>query len=128
MDAETPRLGERGVHLAPLGYGYDRIVEPVRRYGADAVYLLADDPDRTADRGNVDVDAARTDPGDDRVVWADRPAYYRAVRDEVASFADVRSVPVPLRRRAPSNARARTRTGRTRQRGDTASSTAHTSI
>lgn len=31
----------REIHIAPLGYEYDRIVEPVRTYDADEVYLLA---------------------------------------------------------------------------------------
>jgi hypothetical protein len=31
----------RRVHVAPLGFEYDRILEPARRYGADVVYLLA---------------------------------------------------------------------------------------
>jgi hypothetical protein len=34
------------VHVAPLGYEYDRIVEPVRKHDADIVYLLTDDPAR----------------------------------------------------------------------------------
>ncbi|ESP88132.1 HFX_2341 family transcriptional regulator domain-containing protein [Candidatus Halobonum tyrrellensis] len=94
MDADTPRLGERRVHLALLGHERDRIVEPLRRYGADVVYLLADDPDRDADRGAVDHGAARVDPADDEVRWDAVAPYQRAVRDEVASFADTRSVPV----------------------------------
>jgi hypothetical protein len=35
------------VHIAPLGYEYDRVVEPVRRHDADVVYLL------TADRARL---------------------------------------------------------------------------
>ncbi|WP_336000541.1 DUF6293 family protein [Halorientalis halophila] len=31
----------REVHVAPLGYEYDRILEPARTYDADEVYLLA---------------------------------------------------------------------------------------
>ncbi|MFD1512763.1 DUF6293 family protein [Halomarina rubra] len=31
------------VHIAPLGYEYDRILEPVRAYGVDVVYLLEHD-------------------------------------------------------------------------------------
>jgi hypothetical protein len=30
----------RRVHIAPLGYEYDRILVPARRYGADLIYLL----------------------------------------------------------------------------------------
>jgi hypothetical protein len=30
----------RRIHIAPLGFEYDRILEPARRYGADLVYLL----------------------------------------------------------------------------------------
>ena len=30
------------VHIAPLGYEYDRIKEPVLEYGADTLYLLGD--------------------------------------------------------------------------------------
>jgi len=35
------------VHIAPLGYEYDRVVEPVRKHDADIVYLL------TADRARL---------------------------------------------------------------------------
>ena len=35
------------VHIAPLGYEYDRVVEPVRKHDADVVYLL------TADRARL---------------------------------------------------------------------------
>ncbi|OVE83502.1 HFX_2341 family transcriptional regulator domain-containing protein [Natronolimnobius baerhuensis] len=31
------------VHIAPLGYEYDRICQPVLEYGADLLYLLEDD-------------------------------------------------------------------------------------
>ncbi|GAA0259157.1 DUF6293 family protein [Haladaptatus pallidirubidus] len=31
------------VHIAPLGYEYDRIVEPVRKHGVDVLYLLEHD-------------------------------------------------------------------------------------
>ncbi len=31
------------VHIAPLGYEYDRIVEPVREHGVDVLYLLEHD-------------------------------------------------------------------------------------
>jgi hypothetical protein len=34
----------RRVHVAPLGYEYDRILEPARTYGADVLYALVDVP------------------------------------------------------------------------------------
>jgi hypothetical protein len=34
----------RRVHVAPLGYEYDRVLEPARRYGADVLYALVDVP------------------------------------------------------------------------------------
>ncbi|MCU4925605.1 DUF6293 family protein [Halobacteria archaeon AArc-dxtr1] len=40
-ETELQRIGE--IHVAPLGYEYDRILEPVRRYDADVVYLLRDE-------------------------------------------------------------------------------------
>ncbi|WP_436347498.1 HFX_2341 family transcriptional regulator domain-containing protein [Natronorubrum sp. FCH18a] len=44
------------VHIVPLGYEYDRILEPIRAQRADLVYLLADE---------------RTDDGGDSAVTAD---------------------------------------------------------
>ncbi|SDJ97073.1 HFX_2341 family transcriptional regulator domain-containing protein [Natronorubrum texcoconense] len=43
------------VHIVPLGYEYDRIVEPIRAQRADLVYLLADD------RTDGDGDSADSD-------------------------------------------------------------------
>ncbi len=51
------------VHIVPLGYEYDRIIEPIRAQRADLVYLLADD--RTdGDRGPVDGDCVDGGPSD----------------------------------------------------------------
>lgn len=45
-EAELRSIQE--VHIAPLGYEYDRIKEPIIEYDADVVYLLADETlDRT---------------------------------------------------------------------------------
>jgi len=35
------------VHVVPLGYEHDRILEPIRRHDADVVYLLAGDGGKT---------------------------------------------------------------------------------
>ena len=39
MDMDVPQR----VHVVPLGYEYDRILEPITRMRADLVYLLVDD-------------------------------------------------------------------------------------
>jgi hypothetical protein len=56
------------VHIAPLGYEYDRIVGPVRAYGVDVVYLLEHDG-----------------PADER---AD---YHEELKAELAAECDVRT-------------------------------------
>ena len=91
---EPPHVGERRVHVVPLGYEHDRIVEPIRRVGADVVYLLADEPDRTARRGTVAFDAVRAGVAEGPVDWDRRTAYQREVRAEVTEVATVRDVPV----------------------------------
>jgi hypothetical protein len=87
----------RRVHIAPLGYERDRVVEPVRTEVADVVYLLVDDPDRTDDdHGDVDTDANWTSPGTEDVTWPAATAYQRAVREELDDFCDARGVPVDI--------------------------------
>lgn len=94
MSDAPPRVGERRVHVVPLGYEHDRIVEPIRRTGADVVYLLADDPDRTADRGQVDFTAVRAGVADGPVAWDRRSDYQRDARAALTELAAVRDVPV----------------------------------
>lgn len=43
MTGETELRSIHEVHVAPLGYEYDRITEPALEYGTDELYLLADD-------------------------------------------------------------------------------------
>ncbi|OYR85125.1 hypothetical protein DJ71_07980, partial [Halorubrum sp. E3] len=97
MDTSVPSVAERRVHVAPLGHERDRIVEPLRRHGADAVYLLADAPDREAPRGDVDFEAAgAADPEDTRVDLDRLTDYQRDAWAAAAEFASVRALPVEL--------------------------------
>jgi hypothetical protein len=48
MSAERELRSVNEVHIAPLGYEYDRITGPVRRYEADELYLLCDPELRSA--------------------------------------------------------------------------------
>lgn len=43
MTGETELRSIVEVHIAPLGFEFDRIKSPVLEYGADVLYLLADD-------------------------------------------------------------------------------------
>ena len=97
MDSLAPSIGEQRVHVVPLGYEHDRIVESLRRTGADLVYLLVDDPHRTRDEdGEVDFAAdfssAESEPAD----WSAATDYQRGVRAAVAQFATVRGIPVRI--------------------------------
>ena len=97
MDTLAPSIGEQRVHVVPLGYERDRIVEPLRRTGADLVYLLVDDRHRTAaETGEADFSAdfasAATEPAD----WSDATEYQREVRAVIAEFAAVRGLPVRI--------------------------------
>ena len=97
MDTSVPSVAERRVHMVPLGYERDRIVEPLRRHGADVAYLLVDAPDRDGARGDVDFDAAgASDPGDTRIDHDDLTGYQRDAWASVAEFAAVRPIPVAL--------------------------------
>jgi len=97
MDTSVPSVAERRVHVAPLGHERDRIVEPLRRHGADMVYLLADAPDREAPRGAVDFEAAgAADPVDTRVDLDRLTDYQRDAWTAAAEFASVRALPVEL--------------------------------
>ncbi|MUW15214.1 hypothetical protein GJ633_11560 [Halorubrum sp. CBA1125] len=97
MDTSVPSVAERRVHVVPLGYERDRIVEPLRRHGADVVYLLADAPDRDAPRGTVDFAAATADDPADALVDPDRLTdYQRDAWTAAASVAEVRPIPVEL--------------------------------
>jgi len=97
MDTSVPSVAERRVHVVPLGYERDRIVEPLRRHGADAAYFLVDAPDREGARGDVDFDAATAaDPADARVDPDELTDYQRDAWTAVAEFAEVRPVPVAL--------------------------------
>jgi hypothetical protein len=96
MDTTVPRVAERRVHVAPLGHERDRIVEPLRRHGADAVYLLADAPDRDAPRGAVDFEAAAAGPDGSRVDVDGLTDYQREAWTAAAEFASVRALPVEL--------------------------------
>jgi hypothetical protein len=49
MADDTELRSVTEVHIAPLGYEYDRIEAPVLEYGADTLYLLCDPELRTAD-------------------------------------------------------------------------------
>lgn len=95
MDSGLP--SGRRVHIAPLGYERDRVVEPVRIEAADVVYLLVDDPNRTdAEHGDVDADADWSSPDNENVPWAAATAYQRAVREELDSLCEARGVPVDI--------------------------------
>lgn len=97
MDTSVPSVAERRVHVVPLGYERDRIVEPLRRHGADVAYLLVDVPDREGSRGDVDFEAAgATDPVDTRIDPDGLTDYQRDAWTSVAEFADVRPIPVAL--------------------------------
>jgi len=95
MDNLGPHLGQQRVHIVPLGYEYDRIVEPLRR-SADLVYLLVDDPTRGNETGTVDFDAPCTSQETDSASWIDSTEYQREVRDEIDSFASVGGYPVQI--------------------------------
>ena len=96
MDTTVPRVSERRVHVAPLGHERDRIVEPLRRYGADVVYLLADAPARDAARGTVDFEAAAAGPDGSRVEVDGLTDSQRDAWAAAAEFASVRALPVEL--------------------------------
>jgi hypothetical protein len=49
MADDTELRSVTEIHVAPLGYEYDRIEAPVIEYGADTLYLLRDPELRTAD-------------------------------------------------------------------------------
>lgn len=54
----------REVHIAPLGYEYDRIVGPAVEYGIDCIYLLEhDDPGGIRPRYHEELKAELTDAG-----------------------------------------------------------------
>ncbi|SFR65583.1 HFX_2341 family transcriptional regulator domain-containing protein [Halogeometricum limi] len=96
MDNLAPSLDRERVHVVPLGYEFDRIVEPLRRK-ADLVYLLVDDSTRRpAETGRVDFDAACDSHETDAASWHETTAYQREVRDVIHGFAEVRGVPVRL--------------------------------
>ena len=95
MDNLGPRLGSKRVHIVPLGYEYDRIIEPLRG-GTDVVYLLVDEPTRDAETGTVDFDAACSSRETDPASWIDTTEYQREVRDEISTFAQVGGYPVRL--------------------------------
>ncbi|SFR61577.1 HFX_2341 family transcriptional regulator domain-containing protein [Halogeometricum limi] len=95
MDSGLP--SGRRVHIAPLGYERDRVVDPVRTEAADVVYLLVDDPARTAaDYGDVDDDADWSSPDTESVSWETATAYQRAVREELGAYCDARGLPVDI--------------------------------
>ncbi|QAU13327.1 hypothetical protein EKH57_11695 [Halorubrum sp. BOL3-1] len=97
MDTSVPSVSERRVHAVPLGYERDRIVEPLRRHGADVAYLLVDVPDRDGERGDVDFAAATaSDPADSLVDPNELTDYQRDAWTAVAEFAAVRPIPVAL--------------------------------
>ncbi len=96
MDVTAPRVSERRVHIVPLGHEHDRIVEPLREHRADVVYLLADTPNREADRGVVDLTIDFDDPAATRVDPDGLTAYQREAWETVAAFAEVRALPVEL--------------------------------
>ncbi|RDI72684.1 HFX_2341 family transcriptional regulator domain-containing protein [Halopelagius longus] len=95
MNATLP--SGRRVHIAPLGYERDRVVEPARREAADVVYLLVNDPGRGPDEsGDLSVDTAWT-PEAEAVDWDAATPYQLAVREELDEFCDARGVPVRIR-------------------------------
>ncbi|WP_231727774.1 HFX_2341 family transcriptional regulator domain-containing protein, partial [Haloferax profundi] len=96
MDRIAPSLDQKRVHVVPLGYEYDRVVEPLRSK-ADVVYLLVDDPYRDSDNmGSVDFGADFDSHESDAADWREATEYQEEIRDEVESFADVRGVAVQL--------------------------------
>jgi hypothetical protein len=96
MDRLAPSLDQQRVHVAPLGYEFDRIVDPLRP-GADVVYLLVDDPTREpAETGTVDFDADCTSRETDPASWLETTDYQREVRDAISEFARVGGFPVRL--------------------------------
>jgi hypothetical protein len=95
MDTALP--SGRRVHVAPLGYERDRVVEPARRELADVVYLLVDHPARDDDaRGDVSFDVDWSTAEAEAVEWSATTPYQRAVREELDEFTDVRGVPVAI--------------------------------
>ncbi|SEH67168.1 hypothetical protein SAMN05192561_12721 [Halopenitus malekzadehii] len=62
MSDETELRSVVEVHIAPLGYEYDRIKEPVLTYNADVLYLLRD-PQRKPVTYHDDLVAELTDVG-----------------------------------------------------------------
>lgn len=57
MTADSGLRQVRKVHVAPLGYEYDRIEVPVREYGADVLYLITgSDRDRTPYHDRLEAD------------------------------------------------------------------------
>lgn len=95
MSATLP--SGRRVHIAPLGYERDRVVEPARREAADVVYLLVDSAERGPDDSGAVVFDVDWSPEAEAVDWDDTTAYQLAVREELDEFADARGVPVTIR-------------------------------
>jgi hypothetical protein len=93
MDRQTPSLNQKRVHIVPLGYEFDRIIDPLRS-NADIVYLLVDDQTRRAEAGTVDFDATCESRDSDPASWNDTTEYQREVRDVIDDFAWVGGFPV----------------------------------
>ncbi|MFC4544239.1 DUF6293 family protein [Halosolutus amylolyticus] len=71
------------VHVVPLGYEYDRIVEPIRDQRADLVYLLEGDH---AGRGADDARRGETDGGHTERNATATADYHGELREELASI------------------------------------------
>ena len=41
--------GRKKVHIVPVGFEIDRIVEPLKQIGADKVYLISGNPTKKPD-------------------------------------------------------------------------------
>jgi len=95
MDNLGPRLGQKQVHIVPLGYEYDRIIDPLQ-HSADIVYLLIDDPTTDSKVGTVDFNASCETRETDPASWVGTTDYQREVREEISTFADVGGYPVQL--------------------------------
>ncbi|EMA41166.1 HFX_2341 family transcriptional regulator domain-containing protein [Halobiforma nitratireducens] len=73
------------VHIVPVGFEYDRILEPVRSQRADLVYLLEGGPEGS-DGDEADHDKRRSDTATDSQLTSPRAEYHDELRAELEQF------------------------------------------
>ncbi|ELY93231.1 hypothetical protein C482_19716 [Natrialba chahannaoensis JCM 10990] len=78
------------VHIVPLGYEYDRIVEPIRRQRADLVYLLEHDGGSLTDRGKTSESPV---PGPESTASRDHSAPSSSASADTATPPDANGPP-----------------------------------